>query len=95
MLGMHGNYGANINQNHSDLIIAIGMRFDDRVTGNLEKYIKQAKVIHIEIDKSEINKTYMQTWPSMQMPNRPLNNYYPWSIKRLTRMDENVCRFHG
>ncbi|MCB0651135.1 MAG: biosynthetic-type acetolactate synthase large subunit [Saprospiraceae bacterium] len=56
MLGMHGNYGANINQNHSDLIIAIGMRFDDRVTGNLEKYIKQAKVIHIEIDKSEINK---------------------------------------
>jgi acetolactate synthase-1/2/3 large subunit len=56
MLGMHGNYGPNINQNHSDLIIAVGMRFDDRVTGNLEKYIKQAKVIHIEIDQSEINK---------------------------------------
>ncbi|MEY3050899.1 MAG: biosynthetic-type acetolactate synthase large subunit [Bacteroidota bacterium] len=56
MLGMHGNYGPNIKQNECDVLIAIGMRFDDRVTGNLSKYAKQAKVIHIEIDKSEINK---------------------------------------
>ncbi len=56
MLGMHGNYGPNKLTNEADLIIAIGMRFDDRVTGNLETYAKQAKVIHIEIDKAEIDK---------------------------------------
>jgi len=56
MLGMHGNYGPNIKTNECDILIAIGMRFDDRVTGNLEKYAKQATVIHIEIDPSEINK---------------------------------------
>jgi acetolactate synthase I/II/III large subunit len=56
MLGMHGNYAPNINTNKCDLIIAVGMRFDDRVTGNLKTYAKQAKVIHIEIDRAEINK---------------------------------------
>ncbi len=56
MLGMHGNYGPNVLQNQCDVLIAIGMRFDDRVTGNLSKYAKQAKVIHIEIDPSEISK---------------------------------------
>ena len=56
MLGMHGNYGPNIMTNQCDLLIAIGMRFDDRVTGNLSRYAKQAKKIHIEIDPSEINK---------------------------------------
>ncbi len=56
MLGMHGNYAPNINTNKCDLLIAIGMRFDDRVTGNLNTYAKQAKVIHIDIDPSEINK---------------------------------------
>jgi acetolactate synthase I/II/III large subunit len=55
-LGMHGNYGPNINTNECDILIAIGMRFDDRVTGNVSKYAKQAKVVHIEIDKAEINK---------------------------------------
>lgn len=55
-LGMHGNYAPNINTNECDVLIAIGMRFDDRVTGNVSKYAKQAKVIHIEIDKAEINK---------------------------------------
>ena len=55
-LGMHGNYGPNKNTNECDLLIGIGMRFDDRVTGDVSKYAKQAKVIHIEIDKSEINK---------------------------------------
>ena len=56
MLGMHGNYGPNVKTNECDVLIAIGMRFDDRVTGNLSLYAKQAKVIHIEIDPSEINK---------------------------------------
>jgi acetolactate synthase I/II/III large subunit len=56
MLGMHGNYGPNLLTNSADLIIAIGMRFDDRVTGNLKKYAKQATIIHIEIDEAEINK---------------------------------------
>ncbi len=56
MLGMHGNYGPNIKTNECDLLIAVGMRFDDRVTGNLNTYAKQAKIIHIEIDPAEINK---------------------------------------
>ncbi|HEY5747255.1 MAG TPA: biosynthetic-type acetolactate synthase large subunit [Chryseolinea sp.] len=55
-LGMHGNYGPNLNTNECDVLIAVGMRFDDRVTGNVSKYAKQAKVVHIEIDKAEINK---------------------------------------
>ncbi len=55
-LGMHGNYGPNVNTNQCDVLIAVGMRFDDRVTGNVSKYAKQAKVIHIDIDKAEINK---------------------------------------
>ena len=53
---MHGNYGPNLLTNEADLIIAIGMRFDDRVTGNLKKYAKNARIIHIEIDEAEINK---------------------------------------
>lgn len=56
MLGMHGNYGSNLLTNQADVIIAVGMRFDDRVTGNLKNYAKQAKIIHIDIDPAEINK---------------------------------------
>ena len=56
MLGMHGNYGPNVNTNKCDLLIAVGMRFSDRVTGKLSTYAKQAKVIHIDIDHAEINK---------------------------------------
>ena len=55
-LGMHGSYSSNVNTNQADLLIAVGMRFDDRVTGKLSEYAKQAKVIHIDIDKAEINK---------------------------------------
>ena len=55
-LGMHGNYGPNVNTNECDVLIGIGMRFDDRVTGNVSKYAKQAKVVHLEIDKAEISK---------------------------------------
>lgn len=56
MLGMHGNLGPNMNTNKCDVLIAVGMRFDDRVTGNLATYAKQAKVIHFDIDPAEINK---------------------------------------
>ncbi|UII75688.1 biosynthetic-type acetolactate synthase large subunit [Flagellimonas sp. HMM57] len=56
MVGMHGNYGPNVLTNECDVLIAIGMRFDDRVTGSLDTYAKQAKVIHFEIDPAEINK---------------------------------------
>ena len=56
MLGMHGNYAPNILTNKCDVLIAVGMRFDDRVTGDLTKYARQAKVVHIEIDPSEIDK---------------------------------------
>ncbi len=56
MVGMHGNYGPNVLTNECDLLIAMGMRFDDRVTGSLDTYAKQAKVIHFEIDPAEINK---------------------------------------
>jgi acetolactate synthase-1/2/3 large subunit len=56
MLGMHGNYGPNIKTNECDVLIAVGMRFDDRVTGDVSRYAKQAKVIHLEIDPSEIDK---------------------------------------
>ncbi|MGV0755899.1 biosynthetic-type acetolactate synthase large subunit [Empedobacter brevis] len=56
MVGMHGNYAPNKLTNESDVILAVGMRFDDRVTGNINTYAKQAKIIHIEIDPSEVNK---------------------------------------
>ncbi|MFT7441873.1 MAG: acetolactate synthase-1/2/3 large subunit [Maribacter sp.] len=56
MLGMHGNYAPNVLTNECDVLIAIGMRFDDRVTGNLSTYAKQAKVIHFEIDAAEVDK---------------------------------------
>ncbi len=56
MLGMHGNLGPNVKSNECDVLIAIGMRFDDRVTGKLETYAKQAKVIHLDIDPSELGK---------------------------------------
>lgn len=56
MLGMHGNYGPNVLTNDCDVLIAVGMRFDDRVTGRLDKYAKQAQIIHLDIDPAEINK---------------------------------------
>lgn len=56
MLGMHGNYGPNVKTNEADVIIAVGMRFDDRVTGDLSRYAKQAKIVHIEIDPAEVDK---------------------------------------
>ena len=63
MLGMHGNYGPNYLTNECDVLIAVGMRFDDRVTGRLDKYAKQAKVIHLDIDPAEIDKNVQTTVP--------------------------------
>jgi acetolactate synthase-1/2/3 large subunit len=65
MLGMHGNYGPNVLTNECDVLVAVGMRFDDRVTGRLDKYAKQAKIIHLDIDPSEIDKnvlTHVGVW---------------------------------
>jgi len=63
MLGMHGNYGPNVLTNECDVLIAVGMRFDDRVTGRLDKYARQAKIIHLDIDPSEIDKNVKTTVP--------------------------------
>jgi acetolactate synthase I/II/III large subunit len=63
MLGMHGNYAPNVLTNECDVLIAVGMRFDDRVTGRLDKYAKQAKIIHLDIDPSEIDKNVKSTVP--------------------------------
>ena len=63
MVGMHGNYGPNILTNQCDVLIAVGMRFDDRVTGNLDTYAKQATVVHLEIDPAEINKNVKAHYP--------------------------------
>ncbi|AYZ14942.1 biosynthetic-type acetolactate synthase large subunit [Chryseobacterium arthrosphaerae] len=56
MVGMHGNYGPNVLTNECDVLIAVGMRFDDRVTGKLDQYAKQAKIVHLDIDRAEIDK---------------------------------------
>ncbi len=63
MLGMHGNYGPNVLTNECDVLIAVGMRFDDRVTGRLDKYAKQAQVIHLDIDPAEIDKNVKTAVP--------------------------------
>lgn len=63
MLGMHGNYAPNVLTNDCDVLIAIGMRFDDRVTGRLDKYAKQAQVVHLDIDPAEIDKNVKATVP--------------------------------
>jgi acetolactate synthase-1/2/3 large subunit len=63
MLGMHGNYAPNVLTNECDVLIAVGMRFDDRVTGRLDKYAKQAKVVHLDIDPAEIDKNVKTTVP--------------------------------
>ncbi len=82
MLGMHGNYGPNIKTNECDILIAIGMRFDDRVTGNLDKYAKQATVIHIEIDPSEVNKNVYAHVPIIADAKQAIQKLMPLVKKR-------------
>jgi acetolactate synthase-1/2/3 large subunit len=76
-LGMHGNYGPNILTNECDVLIAVGMRFDDRVTGNVKTYAKQAKVVHIEIDRAEINKIVHADVPVLGDAKEALNSLTP------------------
>ncbi len=85
MVGMHGNYAPNLLTNQCDVLIAIGMRFDDRVTGTLATYAKQAKIIHLEIDNSEINKNVRVNVPILgnvkftlpQITDRIVENQFP------------------
>jgi len=96
MLGMHGNYAPNVMQNRCDVLIAIGMRFDDRVTGDLSRYAKQAKVIHIEIDPSEINKNVHAHVPILSDAKAALQQLtplikekqYPEWVAAFRQMDE-------
>ena len=96
MLGMHGNYGPNLLTNEADLIIAIGMRFDDRVTGNVSTYAKKAKVIHFEIDPSEVDKIIKADVAvigdarkaiEMLIPNVVGNSHNEW-IQEFRKCDE-------
>ncbi len=91
MLGMHGNYAPNVKTNECDVLIAVGMRFDDRVTGNLNKYAKQAKVVHIEIDKSEINKNVFAHAPVVADARQALQALLP--LIEEQRHDEWLAEF--
>ena len=79
---MHGNIAPNIKTNECDLLIAIGMRFDDRVTGRLDAYATQAKKIHIEIDPAEINKNVLVEYPVLADAKDALNKLLPLVKKR-------------
>ena len=68
MLGMHGTYEANMTMHHSDVIFAVGVRFDDRTTNNLAKYCPNATVLHIDIDPTSISKTVTADIPIVGMP---------------------------
>jgi len=95
MVGMHGNYAPNLLTNECDLLIAIGMRFDDRVTGDLNTYAKQAKVIHLELDPAEVNKNVKADVTllcdckiSLQALNDKISTKtYPEWIKRFDDLD--------
>jgi acetolactate synthase-1/2/3 large subunit len=82
MVGMHGNYGPNLLTNECDLLIAVGMRFDDRVTGNLNTYAKQANIIHFEIDPAEINKNVKVDVPVLGDCKESLNALLPLIHKK-------------
>jgi len=100
MVGMHGNYGPNLLTNECDVLIAVGMRFDDRVTGDLNTYAKQAKIIHLEIDPSEINKNVKADVPILGNCKESLNllckkvkenNFSSWinRFKELNKIEYN------
>ena len=96
MVGMHGNYAPNILTNECDLLIAIGMRFDDRVTGDLKTYAKQAKIIHLELDPAEVNKNVHVDLALIsdckislkELINNIETNTYPDWIKRFDELDK-------
>ncbi len=96
MVGMHGNYAPNLLTNECDLLIAIGMRFDDRVTGDLNTYAKQAKIIHLELDPAEVNKNVnvdVALLSDCKISLRELNkriktNSYPDWVDRFDSLDK-------
>jgi acetolactate synthase-1/2/3 large subunit len=99
MLGMHGNIAPNLKTNECDVLIAIGMRFDDRVTGNLNKYAKQAKIIHFDIDPSEINKNVRIDVPVLGDAKKTLaevtrllkeNNHAQWKESFKTLWEKEI-----
>ena len=95
MVGMHGNYAPNILTNECDVLIAVGMRFDDRVTGDLTTYAKQAKVIHLELDPSEVNKNVIADvvllcdckTSLLELTERISKKKYPKWIQRFDELD--------
>ena len=95
MVGMHGNYAPNLLTNECDLLIAVGMRFDDRVTGDLNTYAKQAKIIHLELDPAEVNKNVIADvvlladckFSLQALLDRISQKYYPKWIQRFDKLD--------
>jgi acetolactate synthase-1/2/3 large subunit len=85
MVGMHGNYGPNILTNECDVLIAVGMRFDDRVTGRLDQYAKQARIIHLDIDNAEINKNVKVDVPVLGNCKQTL----PLITERITKREHH------
>lgn len=96
LIGMHGNYVTNLLTNHCDVIIAIGIRFDDRVTGDIKRYAKQAKIIHLEIDPYEIGKNIYCDIPILgnckltihKLTNKIKKKYYPNWVKKFYFLKE-------
>jgi len=93
MLGMHGNYGPNKLTNECDVLIAVGMRFDDRVTGDLKQYAKQAQVVHIEIDNAEISKNVHAHYPVLGDAKEALQALLP--LVRENKHDEWLGKFRA
>lgn len=85
MVGMHGNYGPNVLTNKADVILAVGMRFDDRVTSRLSDYAKQAKIIHIDLDPAELNKNVAVDIPIVADAKAALRKMMPLVKKRTQR----------
>lgn len=95
MLGMHGNYGPNMLTNHADVILAVGMRFDDRVTGRLSDYATQAKIIHIDIDPAEINKNVKAEIPIVADAKKALQALLPYiKEKKHTAWHKEFAEYH-
>lgn len=91
MLGMHGNYAPNLLTQECDVLIAVGMRFDDRVTGRLDAYATQAKVVHLEIDPAEINKNVYADYPVLADCKASLEALTP--LVQPKKLDEWMARF--
>jgi acetolactate synthase-1/2/3 large subunit len=101
-VGMHGNYGANVLTNQADVLIAVGMRFDDRVTGKLSEYAKHAQIIHIDIDPAELNKNVKSIIPIVADAKKALQsltkyvekkNHKTWrnEFKKFDKIEYEKC----